>query len=975
VTAAEALADAGVSEREAEVLSLLGDHLTNAEISARLFISVRTVESHVSALLRKLAVPDRRALADLATKPATAAAPPPEPGPGPSASPSPTPRPRVLSLPAPLTSFVGRAAEREALSEAVQQHRLVTAVGPGGVGKTRLALAVAADVADRFAHGVWYVDLVPVTDPAMIAPAVAAALGAGEQSTRSIDETVLAHLASARALVVLDNAEHLVDGVVVFVERLLRACPQVAVLATSRARLLVPFEQTFPVGGLVVAGDSNAADGPDADADADDAVALFVQRAGAAGGTPLGPGDRRRVAAICRALEGMALAIELAAARLPALGLDGLEAGLADHLGLLAGGQRLDDRHRSLRATLDWSCTLLDDGDQAVLRRVALFASPFTADAAAAVMNGNGNRSGNGRGHGSGDADVAGALGRLADQSLLVVVPGAAGTRYRMLESIRQYASSRLEIAKEEPEARLAHLAWCQAVGAALRDDPDSDRGPWRAGFDAVADDLRAALGWVADQATRRPLAHDLAHMLGDLTFLRGTLGEAERRYVQAARLADDDLQVAATLRLAAGAAMSRHRGNETMDFYRQAADVAEQAGDTGAAARDLAEVVIMVGRAPGMIAELPGQADTDAVLARAWRLAILAPDPATDAALITAEAFRGDDADPLSFELAVRGVELGRRAGDAIAESAALDQLTANHLATGAVFLAKACALRRLDVLAPVPLSAALSGELTDAFQMATETTLAAGDLPAALELAAHVHAMPVYREEPHLGTARLLVVEALVGNFDRVIELSDRFREGWERAGRQIAGNLAQGAAAVSMVHGLRGDDAQRSEWFDIVVALRASYDGHLLATSRIVFNPAFSAIVALHRGEPDEAMSAFDREPEQLREWYTGMWMHWYAALWAEGSVLSGHPQATDRVARARFITAGNPVVTALLDRAQALAEDGPPERLVEIAGALEAAGCRYQSARTLALAPGDVGERGRAALAALGAAPMG
>ncbi len=962
MTAAEALADAGVSEREAEVLALLGDHLTNAEISARLYISVRTVESHVSALLRKLAVRDRRVLADLAAELSRDTAAPPASPTSPVAAVAAAPPPlrisqTALALPAPLTSFVGRAAEREALARAVQQHRLVTAVGPGGVGKTRLALAVAADVADLFADGVWYVDLVPVTDPAMIAPAVAAALGAGEQSTRSIDETVQAHLAAARALVVLDNAEHLVDGVVVFVERLLRACPQVTVLTTSRARLLVPFEQTFPVRGLSV---------PDAAAEDGDAVELFVQRAAAAGGVPLSQQDRRRAAAICRALEGMALAIELAAARLPALGLDGLEAGLADHLGLLSGGQRIDDRHRSLRAMLDWSCTLLDEDDQAVLRRVALFASPFTAEAAAMVMNGAGRI----------EAEVAGALGRLADQSLLVVLPGATGTRYRMLETIRQYAISRLGVVKEEPEARLAHLGWCRAVGQALLDDPDSDRGPWRAEFDAVADDLRAALGWVADHADqndRRPLAYDLAHLLADLTYLRGLLGEAERRYVQAARLADDDGRVAAALRLAAGSAMSRHRGNEAMDLFRQAADVAEQAGDLGGAARDLAEVVTMTSRSPGVIAELPDPREVEAWLARAWRLAIVAQDPHTYAALINAEAFQGQDADPLSFELAERAVELGRRAGDAIAESAALDQLTANHLATGAIFLARDCALRRLAILADIPLHAALGAELTDAFQMATETTLAAGDLPAALGLAARVHTLPVYREEPHLGTARLLVVEALVGKFDRVVELSDRFREGWERAGRQIAGNLAQGAAAVSMVHGLRGDDALQAEWFDIVVALRASYDGQLLATNRIVFNPAFSAIVALHRGEPDRALAALDRDPEQLREWFTGMWMHWYAAFWAEASVLSGHAQAAERVARARFITAGNPVAGALLDRAQALADDAP-DRLPGIARVLESTGCLYQAARTLALAPGAPGDRGRAAIAALGAAPM-
>lgn len=319
----------GVSAREAEVLAALGQHVTNAEIGARLFISVRTVESHVSSVLRKHQVTDRRALA------AVAAHPPPGPAAGP--------------LPSPLTPFVGRVAERAALTAALRGHRLVTAVGPGGIGKTRLALSVAADLAGRFADGVWYVDLVPVTDGAMIAPAVADALGLGERQGRSATDGILDWLADRDTLLVLDNCEHRLDGVAVLLERLLTGRPGLSVLATSRARLLVPFEQVFPVPGLAV-------DGPG------DAVELFLGRAAAAGSPPA-PADRDRVAAVCRSLDGMALAIELAAARFPSLGLDGLEAGLADRLRLLTGGPRVDERHRSLRSALDWSHALLAGPD------------------------------------------------------------------------------------------------------------------------------------------------------------------------------------------------------------------------------------------------------------------------------------------------------------------------------------------------------------------------------------------------------------------------------------------------------------------------------------------------------------------------------------------------------------------------------------------------------------------------------------
>ena len=385
------------------MLSALGEHLTNAEIANRLFISVRTVESHVSSLLRKLGAADRRALAAVAAHGRQ------DPSP---ASPALDIAPAVAAQrPSLLTSFVGRVAEQSALVEALAGHRLVSAVGPGGVGKTRLALSVAAAVADRFADGVWYVDLVPVADNEMVARSVAAALGVGEQQGRSVEETVVQWFAHRHTLLVLDNCEHLLDGVVELLERLLAEAPRLTVLATSRARLLVPYEQVMPVPGLSVSND----DGPG------DAVALFLERA-ASSGAHLSDEDIDRVAGICRGLDGMALAIELAAARLPAVGLDGLEAGLADRLRLLAGGRRADDRHRSLRSTLDWSYELLDDADRALLRRVSVFATPFSAEGAAVVA---------GEWAPVSTVEVPSRLAALADQSLLVAAPTGGQTRYR----------------------------------------------------------------------------------------------------------------------------------------------------------------------------------------------------------------------------------------------------------------------------------------------------------------------------------------------------------------------------------------------------------------------------------------------------------------------------------------------------------------------------------------------------------------
>ncbi|HEY2549271.1 MAG TPA: LuxR C-terminal-related transcriptional regulator, partial [Streptosporangiaceae bacterium] len=454
----------GVSAREADVLAGLAEHLTNAEIAARLFISVRTVETHVSSMLRKLGAGDRRALAALA--PAVLAAADDAAAPG---SEEGQPVSGSSALPSPLTSFVGRAAERAALADALAAHRLVTAVGPGGVGKTRLALSVAAEAADRYPDGARYVDLVPVTDPAMIAPAIASALGLIESQSRSAEDIVLDWLGDREALLVLDNCEHLLDGVVVLLERLLAGSRRLTVLATSRARMLVPFEWVFAVPGLSIAADG----GPG------DAVELFLVRAAAAGGR-VAPADLGRVAAVCRGLDGMALAIELTAARFCSLGMDGIEAGLADRLQLLTGGPRADDRHRSLRSALDWTYALLGEQDQATLRRLCVFASPFTAAAAAEVTGWEP----------VGFAAVPGALARLAEQSLLAPGSGQDQTRYRALEMIRQYGAGLLADAGESAEARARHLRWCLDSASALAPPlaPGDDAGAWRAAFDLLAD-------------------------------------------------------------------------------------------------------------------------------------------------------------------------------------------------------------------------------------------------------------------------------------------------------------------------------------------------------------------------------------------------------------------------------------------------------------------------------------------------------
>jgi predicted ATPase len=323
--------------------------------------------------------------------------------------------------------------------------------------------------------GAWFVDLVHVTDPAMVVATVAEKVGVLEQRAASIDVALIASLAERDGLLVIDNCEHLLDGVRDCVERILDGCPAVTVLATSRSRLAVPYEWVYAVPGLSVTDDGG------------DAVALFASRVAAATGgrERLEP---RRVAALCHALDGIALAIELAAARYSTLGLDG-------RLRFLTAGTRATDRHRSLREAISWSYNLLAPEDQALLRGVAVFASWFDVDAAHVVAQ-----------PGCGRAAVVAGVARLADDSLLVVERGEP-TRYRALDTIRQYGVEQLEAAGELAALRARHEQWCRTLTTALAAaEPDE---AWCVQLDSVVDDIRSALVWSAGH--ERPQAAELA--------------------------------------------------------------------------------------------------------------------------------------------------------------------------------------------------------------------------------------------------------------------------------------------------------------------------------------------------------------------------------------------------------------------------------------------------------------------------------
>jgi predicted ATPase/DNA-binding CsgD family transcriptional regulator len=941
VTIRGGLSDAGVSEREAEVLDLIAERATNAEIASRLFVSIRTVESHVSSLLRKLGASDRRELARLAGDAHRDA---PRAGDG---------------LPVPLTSFVGRAAEVAELRALLGRERLVTAVGPGGVGKSRLSVAVAAELAGDRRDGAWFVDLVPVTDAAQIAGAVSAAIGLDEPRGRTVDEALAAELAAADTLLVLDNCEHLLDGVAPFVERLLGRCPGVSVLATSQARLMLPFEHVFPVPGLSLPGEA-----------AGDAVALFVERARQAGAglDPDDPEIAARVGEICRRLDGMALAIELAAARVPSLGLDGIEQGLSERLRLLAGGSRVDERHQSLRSTIDWSYGLLAPRDQALLRAVAVFAAPFTASAAAAVA---GPEPGE-------PAAVADGLARLVEHSLLVAAPGAE-TRYRMLETIRQYGADEKERHGELDDVRRRHLAWSLAALAELDARTDltlaeglarADLYPaWQADVDLVIDDARSAVQWAAAHPGERESALEGDSLLASLCFTRGLLAECQRRYEHVAELAGPGIVRVEALVDASGDALSRHSGNEALRLLAELRDAALAIGARDRAAFALARSAELINRGPGLMHDVPPPEAVTAFLAEAEPLA--EGSPAAETAVLVARAFAASEVDPVAVATAIRAVASAREVGDPMLISMALDALTGCHLALGDIPAALADVDERIAVLSQVRPTARLGLEISDAYSMSSEVLLAVGDFAGARERADTNARMPFHVEGGHLAISRRLKVDALAGDIEQALADAEKFRRGWTRSGRPVTPNLAGGAYAVALVHGLRGDAEARAEWLAITVDLGA--DSVRMEGCSAAWAPSFDAILALHEGHAGDAVAAMTLHPADLNTWDGGEWRPWYAALWAEAAVLAGHPEAAERLAVARPMAAPNPTTAAMVERAAALAA-GAPDRLVDLAATLEDAGCRYQAARTLVLAGGPHAAAGRAAMAALGAAPM-
>jgi tetratricopeptide (TPR) repeat protein len=517
-----------------------------------------------------------------------------------------------------------------------------------------------------------------------------------------------------------------------------------------------------------------------------------------------------------------------------------------------------------------------------------------------------------------------------------------------MLETVRQYGEEELDRVGELDDGRRRHAAWALATAEALR--PTTIDPGWQETFDAVVDDLRAAARWSGSKGgADREVAHQLELALGDLLFQRGRPAEAQRRYLEVSKLAADPISAVDALRLAAGAAAARHTGTDFLALSRRAADAALALGDRAGAAFDLAVSASVVHRAPGIMAVRPKPEDGEALLAEA--ISLNDGDPMVDAAIAIARAFGELDEDPKARETADLAVRLAEVSGNPLLESAALDQRSALHLADSDLESALTDVRRRLELHEPISIDARTAFEISDGLNMASEIHLAVGDIEGARHHADAIAALPFCREELHLATPRRLKVDAMAGRFDDVLELAERFRTGWLDAGRPVASNLAPGPASVAMVHGIRGDHEARAEWLEITAEVGATIPDLFEWISG--WPPVYDAIVLLHHGDAEGALSQFTVVPSELRRWFCGMWRPWYAALWVEAAVLAGSVDAEQRVAPARASAVANPVALMMIDRAEALLR-GDTSEFDALADRFDRAGMPYQADRTRVLA---------------------
>jgi predicted ATPase/DNA-binding CsgD family transcriptional regulator len=429
------------------------------------------------------------------------------------------------NLPLQLSSFVGREKELAEVGRLLKETRLLTLTGSGGCGKTRLALAAAEELAEGFEDGVWLVELAPLADPSLVPQALASALGVRQRPGRPLSGTLSEHLGPKRTLVVMDNCEHLIGACADLADALMRSCPGLRILATSREALGIVGEVAWPVPSLSL---------PDlrrlpevASLPRYESARLFIERAAAVKPSfALTEQNAVAVAQVCYRLDGIPLALELAAARTKVLSVEQIAERLDDCFGLLTdGGRTAMPRHQALHATMVWSHELLGREERVLFRRLSVFASGFTLEAAELVCTGEGLER----------DEVLGVLSHLVDKSLVVVREEDGEARYRLLETVRQYAIERLDESGEEAEVGRRHLGFYVVLAEETEKElsgPDSGR--WLTRLQTEHDNIRAALSWSLGDRGDARLGVRLASALWYFWFARGYVSEG-RRWLESA--------------------------------------------------------------------------------------------------------------------------------------------------------------------------------------------------------------------------------------------------------------------------------------------------------------------------------------------------------------------------------------------------------------------------------------------------------
>jgi predicted ATPase len=816
------------------------------------------------------------------------------------------------------TSVVGRDAQRAAVLALLGEARLVTLVGPAGVGKTHLAAAVALEARSAFPFGCAFVELGSVR-PDFLVGAVATALGVAETSWQSLEQALRDRVSNNPYLLVMDNCGHMLEAVSGLVSRLLAGCPGLVVLATTSQRLGLMDERALAVPPLARS----------------EAESLFVQRARKAD-TDIEV-DVERVAEVCSRLGGMPLAIELAAARAGSLGLAGLQSSLGEP-------------QRSVPDVLQWSYCLLNENERRLFRRLGVFVGAFDLEAVTWIGT---------------DVDsgmVADLASRLADNSLLVADGEALGGRWRMLKAVRTHALNELAAAGEEPDGRRRHLEWAVATAAGLETVLDTDRS-WRSRFDVAVDDLRAALDGASGCDV---LAHQLARSLGHLCYARQFLLEARQRYQQAAACAPDGSAAAADLQSAAAVAMAEHRGQPAFLLLEAAAQRARSAGDGAAQAIALASAVCIASRFPAAFDDEVPHQQLRQMVEEARHVA--PPDQSLVAAyLAAAEAWNATGVKTIPDQaLARAAVHAARAANDPVLVMAALDAVIGGEGAAGRFRAAQRLSSERIERFHRLPRHDPRAGpELIDTLHMAPLVALAAGDLPHALDAGRLTWDDPFNGR--YLQASKQVIPLMLRGRFDEALSFAAIMWDGWQQMGRPSARWMAPAVHAAALINGLRARADDYREWLSHAYALAAPRgQGHISDGFAAFADPR----LALHAGSIEDAVASAINLPT-MPPWYETTHHFFDAYAWAtaaEVAVVAGLPDAGDWLAAASPAGTECAWAAACLLRARGRLHHDQDAMRQSLAG-WDRIGARFERACTLVLLP-DRARQGWLELGSLG-----